>query len=255
MISIGQNECLRKVAAQASENEAWREYALYCRDRELGLRRRAFQHLEKFLDSAKLWSFEDRSAFANWLCGRMAEFGDIDSYGLIPQPLAQQLVFPALREWATRETKSSIPYRWLGMFFSGVAYSSLRAGLSAAPDEASALLREALRRNPKDDLARMRLIEMIIGDAEFSCHHLPENYIGNPKLDLARLAEAAELLPDVANPVQNARLQSELNNVPQLIDDWMRFTEAGASDFNLWCKDRGRTYQWITVVYYSADDK
>jgi hypothetical protein len=252
MIGLGQNECLRNVAAQASANEAWSEYARYCCDREAGLRRDAFQHLEKFLETAKAWSFEDRSAFANWVCVRITEFGESDSCGLVPRPLAEQLVVPTLREWATRETTDSIPCRWLGMFFSGVVYPGLRAGLSRGADDAYSLLREALRRNPNDDLARIRLLEMIVGDAEFSCHHLPHYYIGDPKDNLARIAEAVELLPAIVDPAQNARLQSEIDHVSQLIDDWIRFTDGGASDFNQWCVNRGRTYRWIKAYYYSA---
>jgi hypothetical protein len=253
MIGIGQNECLRTVAAQASASPTWSDYAQYCRDREGGLRRRAFQHLEKFLEGAKAWSFDDRSAFANWVCVRIAEFGESDSCGLVPQPLAEQLVVPTLREWVARETRNSIPCRWLGMFFSGVVYPGLRAGLSTGAVDAYSLLREALRRNPNDDLARVRLIEMIVGDAEFSCHHLPHYYIGEPKDDVARIAEAVELLPGVVDPTQNARLQSELHHVSQLIDDWMRFTDAGASDFNQWCVNLGRKYRWIKAYYYSAN--
>ena len=253
MIGIGQNECLRSVAGQASANVAWSDYAQYCRDREGGLRRRAFQHLERFLGSAISWSFDDRAEFANWLFVRIAEFGESNSCGLVPQPLAEQLVVPTLREWAARETTESIPCRWLGMYFSGVVYSGLRAGLSKGVDDAYSLLREALRRNPNDDLARIRLIEMIVGDAAFSCHHLPHYYIGEPKEDLARLAEAVELLSGVSAPAQCDRLQSELEYFSQLIDDWIRFAEAGASDFNQWCVDRGRTYRWIKAYYYSVN--
>jgi hypothetical protein len=139
------------------------------------------------------------------------------------------------------------------MFFSGVVYPVLQAGLSTGTNDAYSLLREALRRNPSDDLARVRLIELIIGDAEFSCHHLPHCYIGEPKDDVARLAEGAALLSGLADPAQNARLQSELHYVSQLIGDWIRFTNAGASDFNQWCVDCGRTYQWIKAYYYSTN--
>jgi hypothetical protein len=107
MIGIGQNECLRKVAAQASANEAWSDYAHYCRNREAGLRGLAFQHLEKFLRNAKSWSFDDRSVFVNWLCLRIAEFGESDSCGLIPQPLTEQLVVPTLLEWAVAHFRSA----------------------------------------------------------------------------------------------------------------------------------------------------
>jgi hypothetical protein len=251
MIGIGQNECLRAITAEASAKEAWSAYARYCRDREAGLRRQAFQHLETFLASAKSWSFDQRSEFANWLCSRINEFGESDSCGLIPRPLAEQLVVPTLREWAARDTTDSIPCRWLGMFFSGVVYPGLRAGLSTGASDAYSLLREALRRNPNDDHARIRLIEMIVGDAGFSCHHLPHYYIGEPKEDFARTAEGIELLSGVVDAAAKARLQSELNHASKLIEDWICFTDGGGADFDQWCMDRGRMYRWIKAYYYS----
>jgi hypothetical protein len=139
------------------------------------------------------------------------------------------------------------------MYFSGVVYPVLRMGLSRVAVDSYSLLREALRRNPNDDLARISLIEMIVGDAEFSCHHLPHYYIGEPNDDLARIAEAVELLSGVVDPSQNARVRFELDHVSQLIDDWICFTKAGASDFNQWCVNRGRTYRWIKADYYSAN--
>jgi hypothetical protein len=88
--------------------------------------------------------------FANWLCLRVAEFGESDSCGLISLPLSEQLVVPTLLEWAAHKATDSIPCRWLGMFFSSVAYLGLRAGLSQGALDAYSQLREALRRNPNE---------------------------------------------------------------------------------------------------------
>lgn len=251
MISSGQNECLRTVAALASNNAAWADYAAYCTDRERGLRRSAFQNLEQFLATARWWSFDDRRGFVNWLCLQLVEFREIDCYGLIPQPLVSQLIKPTLEEWANRDLADARPHRWLGLFFAGVAYSGVRAGLCQSPDDAYSHLRAALARCPNDQLARVRAIDILIGDAEYSCHHLPDYYIGDPADDATRLAEAKEHLTYVTDSEHKALLQSELNDVSQLIKDWVSFKNAGESDFKQWCSDRGRKYQWVRAYYYT----
>ena len=250
MISTGQNECLRKVGDQAASQESWKDYAVYCRSRESGLRHQAFQRLNNFLDTAISWSFHDRVSFVNWLCSRLYEFGESDGYGLIPQPLAERLIGPTLFEWADREATDPRPCRWLGMFFSGVVYPAVRAGLIHSANDAFTYLREALRREPNDQLARIRLIEMTVGNAEYSCHELPHGYIGEPAEDLLGVEEAKQLLTGIVNPEQVTRLQSELDHVSHLINDWISFKNDGAVDFHEWCAKRGRKYRWIQAYSY-----
>jgi len=36
------------------------------------------------------------------------------------------------------------------------------------------------------------------------------------------------------------------------LDDWIRFSDARAADFNQWCVERGRKYRWINAYYYSV---
>jgi hypothetical protein len=251
VISSGQNQCLRDVAVLALNNAAWADYAAYCTDRERGLRRQAFRHLDRFLATARSWSFEVRKEFVNWLCLQLADYRETDGYGLIPQPLIDRLVISTLDEWANKESTDASPHRWMGLFFARAAYSAMRAGLWQSPRDAYSHLRAALDRDPNDQLARIRIIEMLIGDAEYSCHHLPDIYIGDPTADATRLAEATEHLVYVCDPGQKARLQSELGHVSQLIEDWVSFKNADESDFNQWCSDRGRQYQWVRAYYYT----
>ncbi len=132
----------------------------------------------------------------------------------------------------------------VGNVLLGLVYPGVRAGLLQATDDAYSLLSEALRRNANDQPARIRLIEMIVGDVEFSGHHLPQYYIGSPTDDLARIAEAVDLLSGVDDPAKATSLRSELTFSSELIADWMSFTDADAPDFNEWCVTRGRTYRW-----------
>src|SRR5207244_969549 len=109
-----------------------------------GLRKRAFDHLNQFIAVAKRWPFESRKSFVDWLCSCLATCSESGGYGLAPHPVVAQLVEPTLKEWMTRDRFDSKPSRWAGMFFSGVAYGALRAGLGNSTNAAIEHLREAL---------------------------------------------------------------------------------------------------------------
>lgn len=255
MIGSGQNECLRLVQRDADAVPEWSEFAAYCRNRESGLRRRAFDHLNHFILVAKQWPYERRKSFVDWLCSCLAAFYESDGYGLAPQPLVTQIIEPTLNEWMTREVLDSTPCRWAGMFFSGVAYGALRAGLGNSTNAAIDHLREALRRNSADVVARIRLIELINGDVEFNCHHLPEYYIGNPNDDSVRLNESRLLLADVTPQTEQDRLRTEIEQIETLVNDWMTCQAENEMDFDQWCTSHGRKYRWCGTYYYSVPNK
>jgi hypothetical protein len=251
MISDRQNECLRAVADLAAQCASWTNYAAYCSDRERGLRRRAFEQLDVFLAASESWSFRDRKEFVDWVCQRRFDYRDAESYGLTPTPLVEKLVIPTLNEWKRNVPADAAPHRWLGLFFADVPHSVLRAGLCEVSDDAYLHLRAALVRDATDQLVRVRIVELLIGAAEYSCHHLPHFYIGDPAEDIARLAEAREHITHVRDPDQKARLQSEFDYVSRLIDDWIAFGNSGDTDFDEWCAERGRQYRWVRAYYYS----
>jgi hypothetical protein len=196
MIGPHRNESLQLAAASPRERPAWSDYAAHCEDRERGLRPQALAHLDRFLATARSWSFDDRREFVDWLCWRRAEH-QRDGYGLIPYPLAEELVVPTLNEWTAQASSDASPHRLLGLFFAGTYYAGLRAGLCPTDDTLYSHLHAALRADPSDQLARIRLIELAIGGADYSCHYLPHFYIVDPDDDIAGLAEAAEHLARV----------------------------------------------------------
>lgn len=255
MISAGQNECLRLVQREANAIPPLSDFGAYCRDRERGLRKSAFDHLDRFIKEAKQWPFGTRKGFVDWLCSCLAAFSDSDGYGLAPKPLVTEIIEPTLGEWMTREVHDSTPCRWAGMFFSGVAYGALRAGLVNSTNAAKEHLHEAIRRNSGDRVARVRLIELIIGDIEFNCHHLPEYYLGDPNDDLLQLNEGRELLASVTPQAEHERLRGEIEHVAMLVSDWIRCKSENETDFEQWCAAHGRKYKWCRTYYYSASNK
>lgn len=130
MITKDQNNACLTVGKEALQNPAWREYGHYCLNREKGLRRQAFSHLESFLYQAASWYDEEEV--------------------------------------------------------------------------------------------------------------------------LALVAEAKEHIAHLRNGVRKDDIFTDLLSGEQLLRDWREFKVEGGEEFDQWCKNRGRHYEWIKAYYYDV---
>ena len=67
MIAKDQNIALLTVGNSALKNTDWADYANYCFEREKGLRKEAFKHLDKFLKSTEDWTIHRKIEFVQFL--------------------------------------------------------------------------------------------------------------------------------------------------------------------------------------------
>ena len=164
--------CDLKAASLDAEVHGWASYSQYCAFQESGLRARAFAVLAEFIQSLQSSSSAERRAFISWLLS----FGE-DRKGrhlLIPYPLQTQVVEPTLVEWVASEPENPEPHRWLG----GQEH-----------------LERALDLNPKDQVARKRLIVFYLSGIDYATHELPSAYLGSIAEGLRTLEKIDELLP------------------------------------------------------------
>jgi hypothetical protein len=78
---------------------------------------------------------------------------------LVPHPLHVRVVEPTLLEWTEVEPGCSEPHRWLG------GYEHLKRAIELAPD---------------DELARRKLVVLILGRVGFASYELPVGYLAPP---------------------------------------------------------------------------
>lgn len=141
------NEVLRVLAAEAERHPAWELYAAYCRDRLRGLRKQALSRLDEFLQQAQNWPFPERREFVDWLCSKLEKHGPLLTAPL-PRPLLHSLIRPTLSEWAEADPDDPRPHRWQGIF--------------RVDDDAIGHLRHAIAVDPTEQLARIRLAQLLI---------------------------------------------------------------------------------------------
>jgi hypothetical protein len=157
---------LSATAKLLGDHPDWYEYSQYCKLLEQGLRKQAQAHLTSFIDALSSQPFLERKRFVSWICNYC--YNNAAAQLLIPYPLQKRLVEPTLIEWAGHDLTNSEPYRWLGT---------------------ESDLKKAISLNPDDEVAIIKLAEMILNGVAYSTHDLPYGYLGNPKEDLTALDE------------------------------------------------------------------
>jgi len=88
MIAKDQNIALLTVGNSALKNSYWADYSNYCFDREKGLRKEAFKHLDKFLKSTENWATEGKIEFVKFLFPYFETVEDAD-YGAFSSTIKQ----------------------------------------------------------------------------------------------------------------------------------------------------------------------
>jgi hypothetical protein len=193
-------ETLTTASANAlSESIAWQDYATFCSDYERGLRKQAFQVLERFLSRMQLEPFAERRRFVHWLLTLADE--QPGSHMMIPYPLRVRVVEPTLLEWSLVEPLNSEPFRWIG-------------------DSES--LEKAVALNATDQLAVKRLIRLLLNQVGMATHELPRGYLGSPSEDLQKIARLENLLSLLADENEQRRYAAYIAEDKHLIDEHLR---------------------------------
>lgn len=189
-------QTLKEAATEASESPDWADYAAFCAEYERGLRPQAFKSLERFIGTIERAPFEARRRFVSWLLHRAD--GREGQHMLVPFPLRLRVVEPTLLEWTEVEPGCSEPHRWLG------GYEHLKRALELARE---------------DELARRKLVVLILGKVGMSTHELPIGYLGVVHEDLEALSEAEGLLKNLSNNDYRIQFAASIGEERALIEE------------------------------------
>ena len=187
---------LRDLAVEIPSDAKWAAYGEYCLNRLRG-REPALQILDDFIAVFKAAPFSERRSFVSWLMNRVSGF--VGGFEL-PRPLWANLLEPTLLEWIASDPNCSEPHRWIG-------------------DDDH--LRQALKIDPSDEIARRKLIALTLIAVGEATHELPTGYLGNPEQDLRALDEAEELvaaLPEAVRPRFYRDIREERTSITDYLD-------------------------------------
>lgn len=233
MIAEDQNKALLILAHATQKREEWREYAAYCLNREKGLRKDAFKHLDNFIKATKKKTLTDRIEFVSFIFPYFEKVAETD-YGGFPQPLKKLLIEPTLLEWCTVEEKNSDPFRWYGKYYRSEVH-----------------LLKALALNPKDDKARSTLISWWSYAIYHAVHHLPDYYIGDPHEDIALSKKIKGQIDLLVDPKIRKSWEEELEDDLKLVRNYILWKESGHTNFKKWGEEKQiETGYGIDRAYY-----
>ncbi len=208
----------------------YREYLIL---REKGLRKPALKVVRQFIAQMNTKDFETQKKFTNWIL--YTEWSNGKVHQLIPHPLFEDVIKPCLLKWKIEEQSNPIPYRWAGIFL--WENDSLEKARSLDKDE---------------QISRYTIINRAIEDIEHDTHHLPDYYIGDPKESLCTGEQAKAIINEIQDPNIRKRFDENLKQALQIVNDWLEFKKSDEDDFDKWCLNLGRKYQWLKAYYYEA---
>ena len=239
---------LGTLAAEAGRVPEWSHYAAYCHDRAHGLRRAALEHMHAFVAETDAWDDSARRAFVEWLCVQLEPHLDV-AHHATRQQMVERLIHPTLRRWTGTDINDPRPHRWLGMLFAGYRYYRANAE-NDPPVNAKEHLRKAIAKDPHEQPARIRLVELLLDDILWDTHHLPDYYIGEPAMTLEVADEALRVAGGIEDPVERDALEHAVRTAQRLVQDWIDFKQARAVDFVAWCLEQGRSPEWVRHYYF-----
>ncbi|WP_195576727.1 hypothetical protein [Paenibacillus sp. 1001270B_150601_E10] len=222
-------------------DQAYQPFVEACIHFVKGMRQTALVQLNEFVHASSQWPFEQRQSFTAWIM-QVVEGHDAD---VLKYPLSIEVILPTLREWMHAPDVTDEVFLWLAKYY---GYTD---GF-----EKEDLLKRAIALN---GLNQQRAIEMLcymyLDRVDFSVHHLPDYYIGDPKLTLILLDITKEWIKQVKSVDTQTALNRERIHYKQLIDDWLTcMAEAEQRgeelQFAKWCKLHGRKYHWVKAYYY-----
>lgn len=216
MIEKEQNTALLTVGNAALKNAAWKDYAHYCFDRETGLRKEAFEHLDKFLKTTETWTLEQKIDFVKFLFPLFENVQEAD-YGPFPQPLSNILLKPTLITWCKKEKTDGNPFRWFGKYYRSEEH-----------------LFKALDINKADDLARQTILSWWTDNLNYSVHHLPEGYIGEPLDDIKLGEKIKEQIQKLTTAELREYWTQELEKDLELVRNYIEWKKSGHPNFENW---------------------
>lgn len=171
----------------AQAERLWQEYLTAEKN---GLRAVTLKALDRFIEALQGLP---RSDWKTWALGLAEEVSDRGSAVPIRSPLFRRVVLPALVEGVLAGERGCA--RWLASFERDLL-KCRETGLPAELETAPRLLREALRTDPADDLARRRLVDRNASYLNYTLHELPLGVLYG--YDGATVEQCGELLDFLA---------------------------------------------------------
>lgn len=209
------------------------EYKNYLINREKGLRKEAFQHLELFIKDFETRSEAEQLQFIRTLF-ELENTSFIMDEG-IPYPL-RKVLNGKLQKCCERGNADEKIFYWTGKYLYRMDY-----------------IRKSLEINPNYDDARIFIIKEKLDRLWFATHHLPDYYCkdGEEYEDL-KLCEATQNeIEKILSEEKKEYLFKDLYFYKELIENYIEWKKSSSLTFEKWGKENNRKVDsGVISIYY-----
>lgn len=150
-------------------------FAEYCHYLNKGLRKKALEYLDQFIENTKDWNFTKRSDF----CYRIFNLSQLDSdfESILTTNLSNSFLQKTLLELTKKDAENYLPFLWYGLYYRDTSFIVKAHQLNSNNDTLKSIL--------------LRAIEKALWS---STHHLPDGYLGDIETDESYIKLANEIL-------------------------------------------------------------
>lgn len=231
MISELQNEALNLLIHVFDDEEDYKNYLI---NREKGLRKEAFNHLNSFIKDFEKRDETEQRKFIKKIFEQEENQDAI--YVGVPYQL-KQVIDPILEKWCNSDETDERVLYWAGKFMWRLDY-----------------VRKSLEINPNFDKARVHLVENDIDRLNFATHHLPDYYCNDTEekedLNLCEIVEKE--IQKLSSEEKRKLLLKELYFYKELIENYIEWKKEGNKSFEEWGKENNKNVDsGIVSFYYS----
>ena len=209
------------------------EYQNYLINREKGLRKEAFQHLELFIKDFETRSEAEQLQFIRTLF-ELENTSFIMDEG-IPYPL-RKVLNGKLQKCCERGNVDEKIFYWAGKYLYHMDY-----------------IRKSLEINPNYDDARIFIIKEKLDRLWFATHHLPDYYCkdGEEQEDLKLCEDTQNEIEKIVSEEKKEYLFKNLCFYKELIENYIEWKKSSSLTFEEWGKENNRKVDsGVISIYY-----
>ena len=185
--------------ATDADQAGYGHFAEYCRLRERGLRKNAFEVLSLFISEMLAVPGPQRRKFVEWHQAHC--FLNPALMDALPQPLEEKIIRPTVEEWINECPNDPLALRWSNKVSD---------------------LRRAAELNPGEEIAAIKLAKVVLSGIDYATHELPSGYLGeNPEEGLADLEFVMHYLSLIKKTIFRDPLLDEAKRLQRLIQNYL----------------------------------
>lgn len=228
-------EGLKSIYQYYIDKPVYKYFAEYCLFKEKGLRKKAIESINKFIEELKLKNIYEQREIAVELT--KLSYYNSRIHQLLSYPIHQSLQ-EIFKRWCSEDKINYIPFCWMGYLSRDITY-----------------FEKSFELNKNDIITVRALINKRLDSVDFQTHHIGESYfIGEISIALKLLEEVLFYLEYIPQNEEKIFFLKEYNYYKKLVELWIEYSkEKSQIQFSEWCESKNEVFNFGKCFYYNIE--